>query len=120
MIRARFNGLEEFRVELETRPPNVERVLRVTRRYDSSPAMPIRNVSVVATYLRAVLSRVDGAQQMIVVKLDCYVGQSWGKGFEHDAKVEARADEVIAALRQAAESLGMEIAPGVYEETSER
>jgi hypothetical protein len=103
----KFNFEEEFIDELRDHPPNMEPVLRVTRLYTDSATLPLKHVSVVATYLR------DVAGVIQLVRLDRHVGQLLG---QHDANgVQDKANALIEQITQAAKAKGLEVRAGIYE-----
>jgi hypothetical protein len=103
----KFNFEEEFNDEFRDHPPNLESVIRVTRLFTDSVTLPLKHVSVVATYLRDV----GGTIQL--VRLDRYMGQMLG---QHDANgVQDKATALIEQITQAAKAKGLEVRAGIYE-----
>jgi hypothetical protein len=103
----KFNFEEEFIDEFRDRPPNIDLILRVTRLFTDSATLPLKHVSVVATYLR------DAAGTHQLIKLERYVGQVLG---QHDANgVQDKASALIEQITQAAKAKGLEVRAGIYE-----
>lgn len=116
-VVVRFHDPGEFCDELAARPPDVEPVVRLTRRYTRSvQAVPLQSLEVVASYLRRGGGDVVRADVVRLVELTARCGTVWPGGpSSPDADAaEARAERASAAVRVAADVVGVEVAAGVY------
>jgi hypothetical protein len=114
--RVRFVDPDEFVRELKARGPDVEPVVRLTRRWRPDPAgLPLRHLSVAAGYAR----RARGA--LVLYELDHYAGEVW-QGLNGDAsrRTLERARRTHGVVERAARGLGLEVAAGVYDAASTR
>jgi hypothetical protein len=102
----RFSEAVEFIAELARDVDLIHRrIVRVSLRFTPSRGMPVvRHVEVVAGY------EVAGGD---VVRMERWVGDYWGEGF--DRKALDAADELQRRIVKAAEDLGLETRPGVFE-----
>jgi hypothetical protein len=114
-IVVRFNDAEEFCQELARRGPDIEPVVRLTRRFlparsDKYGQLPYSHVQVVATYLRR-----GGGAGPVIVELATYCGQRWpGLPGEVNDDTDGAAERVMARVKLEAEAHGYEVAAGVY------
>jgi hypothetical protein len=109
-----FKDASEFLAELKQAPPDGEPVLRATvRRQLDRQTRVFAHLTVVASYVR-LLAR-DPVPLPLVVTLETYVGQDWGPEFQASEATRARAKALLDRLATAAEELGLEFRPGVYE-----
>ena len=111
IVTVRFNDVDEFIEELTARPPNLDKVLRVTRQYEHSSKLPIQNVSVIATALRNL-----AGVGLMRIKLSCYLGQRHAVGSDETSKhIENKGDDIMAKLEEAAKKLDLIVGAGVIE-----
>jgi hypothetical protein len=113
-ILVRFGSPEEFLAELGARGPDVEPVVRLTRRFlparsDTYGPLPYSHVQVVASYLRG------WGGEVRIVELATYCGQRWpGLPGPTNDGTDAMSDRIMALVQGRAESLGYAVAAGVY------
>ncbi len=115
IVRVHFTDTQEFIDEMRKAPPNVERVVRVTKQFRSSNVAPgIKNVSVLATYLRQVTASLDmpAPLQIIELRRDC---GDWWENCGDDRPI-TRADGVIDLIENAAKGHSplIRVHAGVY------
>ncbi len=104
-----FNDAGKFLDELAARPPDVERVVRVTQVLRSTAHPPLHHLLVVAGYLR----RTNGVLQL--VELNTFCGQVWPGGPTHPGDdVAARAQDLVKRVEVGVRERGCGPAPGVY------
>src|SRR5688500_14129441 len=106
VLRVRFGDPEEFARELRARGPDVEAVVRLTRRWrDDAHHLPLRHLAVVAGYVR----RACGA--LVLYELVHYAGEVW-QGMNEDASRQtlARAQRARDVVARAADERGVELA----------
>ena len=116
-MRVRFNNPEEFLAELAAAPPNVEPVVRITRRYTQAGDSPIQWLSVVATYVRILNPDAIGHSEpaYAVVELVKVIGDLWPHGMGQTAQHQATAEALMTRLTAAAEAAGCQVRAGVYQ-----
>lgn len=104
-----FSDPDEFVEELTMRGPNVEPVLHLTfRRAPDRDGAPFTDLWVVAIYLR----RLD-AGALGIVRLSHYVGAICDERDDAPSRrARARADQMRAGIRHAAEAAGIEVRAG--------
>ena len=101
----KFNSPSEFIEELQKDKELVERgIVRLTNLARDTQALPIRHLSVVATY------KVKGE----IVRLEKFCGQLWGHEPE-DSQAYGRAQGAHDTIKSACRAFGLEIRSGVYE-----
>jgi hypothetical protein len=121
-IVVRFSDADEFLAELAERPPDVEPIVRLTRRFIPAHSkqygpLPYSHVQVVATYLRRGLG--DADDPLRLVELTTYCGDRWPHMSGPNEEVDARAERVMALVQARAGQLGYAVAAGVYQPAAE-
>lgn len=118
LLLVRFNLADEFCAELLQRGPDVEPLVRLTRRTTRTDQLPVTHLTVVAGYVRHVANALCGEGHLEIVRLETYCGQVWpGRGDETGAT--AHAERVIDQVTALARKLDLTIAAGVYEAPGE-
>lgn len=113
-MKVRSTDPDEFLSELQVATPNTEPVLRATVQHQlDRETRAFAHLTVVATYLRQVGE--ETISPPLVVRLESYSGADWGPEFEPRPKARKRAEELLDRLTAAANALGLECRPGVYE-----
>lgn len=106
----RFSEAVEFIAELARDADAIRRrIVRVSLRFTPSrhAGGVIRHIEVVAGY------ELDDGD---VVRMERWVGDYWGEGFDRDAL--DKADELQKRIVSAATDLGLETRPGVFEKVA--
>lgn len=117
-VVVRFSDAGEFLAELVARPPDVEAVVRLTRRFVPARSaeygpLPYSHVQVVAGYLHRGLGRPDDPLRL--VELTSYCGDRWpGMADRINEEVDTRAERLMAVVQGRAVALGYAVAAGVY------
>jgi len=110
-----FSDPDEFSDELCKDPPNIVKVLRLTKVFEHSQTFPLQNVSVKATFMRHKwLSDQVAVLERIELKSPC--GQIYD---HHEDEISKRvmglAEEMQGNIERTAKSLGVEVRAGIYE-----
>ena len=109
IIKVQFNDTSEFIAEFRAAPPNIERVLRITKRFTATDT-GFTEVDVLATYLRKPCDRHgEGDTQIIELRRRC--GSKWAHG---DDQALQQADAALDILTDAAKGQGIEVRAGHY------
>jgi hypothetical protein len=107
-----FNDVGEFLEELHLRPPNVEKVVRLTYAQKLIQGV-MRQLTLVAGYL---VSHADGPTT--IVELRIYVGDVWsspnGQYEEPDRTTKRRGEELMEQLRTGIAERNLDTASGIY------
>ena len=116
-IKVWFSDAEEFVEELCKDPPNITKVLRLTKLFKHSESLPIQNVSVKATFVRHQwLSETVAVLERVELKSPCgQIHDYGGKEDEVSVRVMARAQEIQDKIEKTAKSLGLDVRGGIYE-----
>lgn len=93
-LKVKFNDVDEFIAELEKTKP-LDGILRLTRLAEQSATMPIRHLSVMATFLK------DTPPTVQIIELRRYCGQVWGHASRSDEVVIERAKETMDKIEDA-------------------
>ena len=115
IIKVWFSDPDEFTDELCKEPPNISKVLRLTKSFEHLKTFSLQNVSVVATFIRhqwlssdvAILERVE-------LRSPCGQIHDYVED-EISHRVMDRAKEIQAKIETTAKSLGIEVRAGIYE-----
>lgn len=114
----KFSNVDDFLDELEERPPNVDRILRIAYESRATETLPLCHYSVVASYLWR-----SPTNTVLVVDLHHYCGQAFTGGprgtsdalsagvFERAERVRMRVEELAAKLRLTLAGGQVEAAP---------
>ena len=112
MMKVKFNAAQEFLEELQADHASglvFRRLVRLTNVYTTSSISPnIKHVSVAASYI---VKHPDDLQLAELMR-DC--GDVWNIP-ESDKTTLERADQVQAKVKQACDSLGLEVRAGLYD-----
>jgi hypothetical protein len=110
----RFNDVNEFIEEIQLDLAQIDRgIVQVTKAVSLTATPPLRHLAVVAT------ARIGDT----VVRLDHFCGELWEERAtegSHDAKIYARAEELMKRIEIAARSSSLEVRAGIVEPVGAR
>jgi len=115
-IKIWFSDPDEFTDELGKDPPNISKVLRLTKVFKHSETLPLQNVSVKATFMRHKwLSETVAVLERVELKSPCGQIHDYGREDEVSKRVLDLAERIQGKIETTAKSLGVEVRAGIYE-----
>jgi hypothetical protein len=115
-IKVWFTDSEEFLEELGKEPPNISKVIRLTKTFKHSDKLPLQSVSVVATFLRHQwLSESVAIIERVELKCPCGQIHDYSDEDELTKRVMNRAEEIQDKIEKTAKSLQIDVRAGIYD-----
>jgi len=115
VIKVWFTDAEEFLDELGKEPPNITKVVRLTKSYEHSKTFSLQNVSVVATFMRHQWLSADVAMlERVELRSPCGQIHDYMED-EISRRVTDLAKQIQDKIETTAKSLGLDVRAGIYE-----
>jgi len=115
VIKIWFTDVEEFLEELGKEPPNITKVVRLTKCYEHSKTFSLQNVSVVGTFMRHQWLSSDVAMlERVELRSPCGQIHDYIKD-EISERVMHLSAEIVKKIETTVKSLHLEVRAGIYE-----